>query len=201
MRLTLIIASIAVAGVAHAGNMQPAHPAGHAMDANKDGVVSREEAKAHPRLSEGFDAWDKNKDGNLDQAEMTAHREAMRGEMRAKAHERLKAADKDGDGSISRKEADESMPQLAGRFDRMDADKDGKISSDEMHGFRKAGQEHERKHMRKAFKAADKNGDDALDLAEAQAGMPMLSGHFAMVDADKDGKVTRQEMRAHMQSR
>lgn len=197
MRLTLIIASIAVAGVAQAGNMEPAHPAGYAVDANKDGVVSREEAKEHPRLAAGFDSWDKNKDGSLDQAEMTAHREAMRAEMRAKVHERLNAADTDGDGSISRKEAEASMPGLAGKFDSMDADKDGKISRDEMHGFRMAGKKHERKHMRMAFKSADKNGDGALDKSEAEAGMPMLAQHFATIDADQDGKVTHQELRAH----
>ncbi|MGB5103541.1 MAG: EF-hand domain-containing protein [Steroidobacteraceae bacterium] len=197
MRLTLIIASLAVAGVAQAGNMQPAHPAGYAVDANKDGIVSREEAKDHPRLASSFDAWDKNKDGSLDEAEMTAHREAMRAEMRAKAHERLKAADTDGDGSISRQEAEASMPGLAAKFDRMDADKDGKISSDEMHGFRAAGKKHERKHMRMAFKSADKNGDGALDKTEAEAGMPMLAEHFATIDADQDGKVTHEELRAH----
>jgi len=198
MRLTLIIASIAVAGVAHAGDMQAVHPAGHAVDANKDGIVSREEAKDHPRLASSFDAWDKNKDGNLDQAEMAAHREAMRAEMRAKVHERLKAADTDGDGSISRKEAEASMPGLAAKFDQMDVDKDGKISRDEMHGFRMAGKKHQRKHMRMAFKSADRNGDGALDKAEAEAGMPMLAEHFAKVDADQDGKVTREELRAHM---
>lgn len=197
MRLTLIIASLAVAGVAQAGNMQQTHPAGYAVDANKDGVVSREEAKDHPRLAAAFDAWDKNGDGSLDQAEMTAHREAMRTEMRAKAHERLKAADTDGDGSISRKEAEASMPGLAEKFDRMDADKDGKISRDEMHGFRAAGKKHERKHLRMAFKSADRNGDGALDQSEAEAGMPMLAQHFATIDADQDGKVTHQEMRAH----
>jgi Ca2+-binding EF-hand superfamily protein len=137
MRWTLIIAALAVAGTAHAGNMQPAQPAGHAMDANQDGVVSREEAKSHPRLAGSFDAWDKNKDGSLDEAEMTAHREAMRAEMRAKVHERLKAADADGDGSLSRKEAEDSMPGLAAKFDRMDADKDGKVTRDELRAHKR----------------------------------------------------------------
>lgn len=197
MRLKLIIAAIAVAGVAHAGDMEPAHPAGYAVDANKDGIVSREEAKDHPRLAGSFDAWDKNKDGSLDETEMTAHREAMRAEMRAKVHERLKAADTDGDGSLSRKEVEASMPGLAAKFDRMDADKDGKISRDEMHGFRMAGKKHERKHLRMAFKSADKNGDGALDKAEAEAGMPKVAEHFATIDADQDGKVTHEELRAH----
>jgi Ca2+-binding EF-hand superfamily protein len=117
--------------------------------------------------------------------------------MRAKVLERLKAADTDGDGTISRKEAEASMPGLAAKFERMDVDKDGKISRDEMHGFRTAGKKHERKHLRMAFKAADKDGDGALDMAEAEAGVPKVAQHFATIDADQDGKVTHDELRAH----
>jgi Ca2+-binding EF-hand superfamily protein len=137
MRLTLIIAAIAVAGVAQAGDPSTSRPPGHAVDVNEDGVVSREEAKSHPRLAARFDEWDANEDGSLDQAEMTAHREAMRAEMRAKVHERLKAADADGDGSLSRKEAEDSMPGLAAKFDRMDADKDGKVTRDELRAHKR----------------------------------------------------------------
>ena len=200
MRLTLMIAALAVASTAQAGDPPPAHPAGYGLDANRDGVVSREEAKASSRLSGSFEAWDKNKDGQLDQAEMTAHREAMRGEMRARAWERWKAADKDGDGSLSREEAEASMPHMAGNFEVMDADKDGRISQDEMHGFRMAGKKHARQQMREAFKAADKDGDGALDLAEAQTGMPWIAERFSTIDADKDGKVTGEECRAARKS-
>ena len=197
MRLTLFVASLAFAGSALAGNPQaPAHPPGYAMDANQDGFVSREEAQSFPRLAGSFDAWDKNQDGQLDQAEMTAHREAMRGEMRARAQERWKAADKDGSGGLSREEAQASMPGLAARFDELDTDKDGQVSANEMHGFRMAGPKAERKDMRQRFKAADTDGDGALDLAEAQTGLPWLAERFASVDANNDGKVTRDECRA-----
>lgn len=195
MRWTLAAASI-VAIAAQAGDMHAMHPAGQGPDANDDGVVTREEAKSFPRLSETFDAADKNKDGQLDQAEMTAQREAMRREMRAKGMERWKAADKDGNGSLSLEEAKASMPRLAENFDQIDANKDDQVSSEEMHDFRMAGPHHDGEHMRQEFQAADKNGDSSLDLAEAQTGMPWLAERFSKVDANNDGKVTPDECRA-----
>ena len=68
-----------------------------------------------------------------------------KGEKRA-AHmqERLKAADKNGDGKISREEAAASLPKLAKRFDKIDVNKDGFITKEEMkawhdqHAARKA---------------------------------------------------------------
>lgn len=139
MRWIPVFASLLVASVATAqsGGWQSGAKAGpHSMDVNKDGIVTREEAKTYPRLSADFDAADANKDGQLDAAEMNAHRERMRVEMRAKADERWKAADTDGDGALSRAEAEASMPHMAQRFETFDADRDGKVSRDEMHNFR-----------------------------------------------------------------
>jgi Ca2+-binding EF-hand superfamily protein len=137
MRWTLTLVSLCVALVAQAGTTAPpAKPGRYSIDANNDGIVTREEARSFPRLSEQFDAADTNKDGQLDTAEMNAHREAMRGEMRVKAQERWTAADKDGDGALSREEASASMPRMADRFDQFDANGDGTISRDEMHNFR-----------------------------------------------------------------
>jgi len=106
------------------------------MDVNNDGFVTREEAKDYPMLSAQFDAADANKDGNLDTAEMDAHRNVMRASGRAKAQERWKAADTDGDGAISRKEAEASMPGVAERFKKFDVDGNGKIEQSELHHFR-----------------------------------------------------------------
>ncbi len=39
------------------------------LDANKDGLISAEEAKAKPELAKGFSELDKNQDGQLDSAE------------------------------------------------------------------------------------------------------------------------------------
>jgi Ca2+-binding EF-hand superfamily protein len=139
MRWIALLAPLLITSVAAAqsgGWQSGAKPGPHSVDANKDGIVTREEAKAFPRLSADFDAADTNKDGQLDTAEMSAHRERMRVEMRAKADERWKAADTDGDGKLSLAEAQASMPHMAERFQTFDANKDGFVSRDEMHNFR-----------------------------------------------------------------
>jgi Ca2+-binding EF-hand superfamily protein len=61
--------------------------------------------------------------------------EGGRGKHAQKAHQRLKEADKDHDGRISRSEAEASMPRLAKNFDRIDADKDGFVTREEMRAF------------------------------------------------------------------
>jgi Ca2+-binding EF-hand superfamily protein len=140
MRWLALSASLLVALAAHAGSpgegSAGAKPGRGPVDANNDGIVTREEAGKYPRLAADFDAADANKDGQLDTAELQAHREKMRVEMRAKAEERWKAADTDGDGRLSLAEAQASMPKMAERFGTFDADKDGYVSRDEMHNFR-----------------------------------------------------------------
>lgn len=49
--------------------------------------------------------------------------------------------------------------------------------------------------MRERFRKADANGDGRLSSAEAQA-LPRLAKHFEQIDANHDGFVTRDEMRA-----
>lgn len=140
MRWIALATSLFLALSAHAGSPEGAphgaEPGRGAVDANSDGIVTREEAQAFPRLSADFDAADTDKDGQLDAAEMSAHRERMRAEMRAKANDRWTAADTDGDGRLSREEAQASMPKMAERFDTFDANGDGYISRDEMHNIR-----------------------------------------------------------------
>ena len=136
MRWTLPFAALLVASLAQAADTPPPGKGGYPMDVNNDGFVTQDEAKDYPMLSAQFDAADANKDGKLDTAEMDAHRNVMRAGGRAKAQERWKAADTDGDGAISRKEAEASMPGVAERFKKFDVDGDGKIEQDELHHFR-----------------------------------------------------------------
>ena len=60
--------------------------------------------------------------------------EHPKGERAHKMHERLKAADKDGDGKISRAEA-AALPRIAKHFDEIDANKDGFITREELKAF------------------------------------------------------------------
>lgn len=54
---------------------------------------------------------------------------------KARFDKRFRAADKDGDGALSRDEARRGMPSVYGRFDEIDADKDGNITQNELDGF------------------------------------------------------------------
>lgn len=107
----------------------------------------------------------------------------------------LNNADTDSDGSISKAEFDAYYAKHNARhFKEMDANKDGKITSDEMQGGRKheMGSNDGTAHLDKRFATADANHDGGLDKKESAA-MPMLEAYFDKVDANKDGKVTRQE--------
>ena len=61
--------------------------------------------------------------------------EQPKGERAHKMHERMKAADKDGDGKISRAEA-VALPRLAKHFDEIDTNKDGFLSKEELKASR-----------------------------------------------------------------
>jgi hypothetical protein len=210
MRSLVVLVSVMASGAALAGSWDSGSPDGskamphhghmmsrHSVDANKDGVVSRDEAQALPRLAAEFDSVDSNKDGQLDQGEMTAHRESRHAQMRAEAEKRWAAADVDGSGGLSLVEAQGSMPYIAEHFDMLDSNSDGQVAREEMLQHRMHAKKEWKQEFRDRWTAADKDGDGALDLAEAQTGMPKLAEHFSSFDANNDGKVTQREMRSH----
>ena len=119
--------------------------------------------------------------------------EAQKGDRAQKMHERLKAADTNGDGKISREEANASLPHIAKNFDAIDANNDGFITIDELRAFHeKSGRAHK---MHEHLKAADKDGDGKISREEADA-LPRLAKHFDEIDTNKDGFITKEEMRA-----
>ena len=61
--------------------------------------------------------------------------DGAKGERGKKMHEHFKSADKNGDGKISREEANASMPRVAKHFDDIDTNKDGFASKEEMRAF------------------------------------------------------------------
>lgn len=95
---------------------------------------------------------------------------------------RWKAADTNQDGYIDRGEA-QAMNPIAKHFDELDTDKDGKLSMDEM-----------RNSAQSRLHAADTNQDGAIDRAEAEASLPRVAKGFDRLDADKDGKLTVEEV-------
>lgn len=101
------------------------------FDENKDGKLSRDEVQQG--VDKMFADVDTNKDGTISQEEMRAHHQSLYNRMQSQMQERWKAADKDGDGALSRAEVEAGkMPMLSRDFDRLDANKDGKLTSDEL---------------------------------------------------------------------
>lgn len=193
MRKYLIVASAAAlcAAIGGAALAQPEqnqeHRRGHGAmlfqsDANSDGVVTRQEFDAGQASL--FTRLDANSDGALTREE---HR-ARRGE---RGHHRggfghMRGADANSDGNITR---DEFLARPIAHFDRMDANDDGVISADErpQRRERAEGEQHRRRFN------PDANNDGSVSQAEfAAAG----AAHFERIDANHDGRVTREEAEA-----
>lgn len=150
--------------------------------------------------------------------------EACQAQMHERHEARVKAADTDGDGVISKAEAGKALPGLAGNFEAVDTDKDGKVTVTELDAARAGGVHggpgygrgmkpgdgrsmgpgvdpetrqalrHERHEAR--VKAADTDGDGAISKAEVEKALPRLARRFEAVDTDHDGKLTVAELDA-----
>ncbi len=120
---------------------------------------------------------------------------------------RWKQLDIDGDGSVSKSEAEKGAPRLAEHFAQIDANSDGKLTQEEMCNAMQARREQCRQDPERcradmkqrfdaAWKQADTDGDGALSRSEAEKGMPRLARHFDKIDTDHDSRVTTAEMDA-----
>ena len=137
MTLAAAALLIGLSAPAWAQNNGGGHGRGHhgqglqAADANGDGAITREEARA--ARAEGFARMDTDGDGFITDADRQVRAEARRArhaERRAAAHT---ARDADGDGRISQAEfANAPMPY----FDRLDANSNGVLDASELEAAR-----------------------------------------------------------------
>jgi Ca2+-binding EF-hand superfamily protein len=154
------------------------------LDANKDGKVTRDEARsAGDRF---FTKLDLDRDGSLTEGEA---QEGMRALGKERAEARFAAKDTNHDGKLSAEES-KMRPE---RFTRLDANKDGFVTKDELtQGFQGKGDGRRCKLGAHQFAMMDADSNGKVTKAEALAAAENRFGHL---DANQDGVVTQDEMK------
>jgi EF-hand domain pair/EF hand len=129
--------------------------------------------------------------------------------VRHRVEVRIKDADTDKDGFISRAEAEKNLPHLFAHFDKIDTNKDGKISAAELKAMA---------NRMPARKEIGPHGMAPMHAMRMMHGMPGGPGMYDIgqiitreelvqrnlralqdfddADTDKDGKLSREEVRA-----
>jgi Ca2+-binding EF-hand superfamily protein len=111
------------------------------------------------------------------------------------------SADKDGDGKVSRAEAQAaSDARISQWFDKLDLNHDGYVTPDELkqaHETRRADMQAK---FDQRFADADTNHDGQLSLDEVQAKMPNLAQRFSQLDTDKNGQLSKEELQRGMRA-
>lgn len=90
---------------------------------------------------------------------------------------------------------DATKAYIDGAFAAMDTNKDGKILKPEFETFMRARLARQAEAFDTAFRDLDKSGDGQIDKTEAAA-HPALLEHFAEVDSDTNGTLSKNELRA-----
>jgi len=197
MRKYLLLA--ATAGLLAAPAL--AQTADHAAHSPKAGPQTRVELQQH--IAQRFAALDTNKDGAVTKAEFDAHRAAMKQKWEQHKKERRDAffarADTNKDGQISKAEFDAAgTARDAHRAHGPRSADNRPMGHHGRHGMKPGmGGPGMMKHHGDMFAMMDANKDGKVTLAEMSA-RPLAM--FDKADANKDGTVTPEERRAAWQN-
>jgi Ca2+-binding EF-hand superfamily protein len=113
--------------------------------------------------------------------------------MQQKANAWWKKVDTDGDGTISRAEAQANAPRLAADFDKVDTNKDGKITREELEA---GGKQARHARGKDWWQKVDADHDGSISRDEAAANAPRVAKDFNQLDSNGDGKITPDELKA-----
>lgn len=174
-------------------------------DADQDGIVTR--AEALKRVDEQFDRLDLDHDGTVTAEEAINAR--IKG-FEPQLQRMMRGLDSNGDGKLAKEEfaapmverlaqrdggplsREEVLKRIDQRFARLDLNSDGAITTDEMINRRIKRFEG---HVRRHVRGLDANSDGKVTKEEFEA---PVSERFADLDADGDGKLTAEELPGFM---
>lgn len=184
------------------------------LDADKDGKISKAEADKQDtgrfQLKDKFAQIDTNKDAYLTKEELMAfgkehghghHPGGQRGDF-------FKKLDTDGDGKISKAEADKldkGRFNLKEKFAEIDTNKDAYLSKEELMAFGKKDGHGPRPGVKHEgpFEKLDTDKDGKISKAEVdkqEGGRFNLKEKFTTIDANGDSYITKDEMIAYRKS-
>ncbi len=119
-------------------------------------------------------------------------------EMDAKFDQLFRTVDSNGDGKISKEEAELKAPAMADGFDAIDTNHDSGLTKAEIKAFT-AGLEKKRRLFQLRLEKADKDKNGMLSKEEARA-LPNLSAHFDEIDTNSDGQLNVKEISDYLRT-
>jgi len=116
----------------------------------------------------------------------------------AKIDQLFKSVDTNGNGKISKEEAEQKAPAIAENFDKIDANHDGALNKKEFKAFW-ATAEKKRREFSQRLQQADLDKNGKLSEEEAKA-LPNLSARFNEIDGNHDGQLVIKEISDYLRA-